>query len=71
MVSIKTLHFESLLIYGQNIPISNATYIIFITWFLQEPHVYIRCNVQKGLTQNIIDMPVEAMILPETKICKV
>ena len=68
MVSIKTLHFESLLIYGQNIPISNATYIIFITWFLQEPHVYIRCNVQKGLTQ---DVHVEAMILPETKICKI
>ena len=59
------------MLYGQNIPISNDSYIIFITWLLQEPHVYIRCNVQKGLTQNIVDMPVEAIILPETKICKV
>ena len=58
------------MLYGQNIPISNATYMIFITWLSQEPHAYIRCNVQKVLTQSIVDMPVEAMILPETKICK-
>ena len=64
------------MLYGQNRPISNATYIIFITWRLQETYIYIRCNAQKGVTkrkytQNIVDMLVEAIILPETKTCKV
>ena len=59
------------MLYGQNRPISNATYIIFITWRLQEPYIYIRCNAQKGVTKNIVDMLVEAIILPETKTCKV
>lgn len=58
------------MLYGRNIPISNVTHLIFVTWFFQEPYAYIRCDAQKGGTQNIVDMPIEAMILPETKICE-